>query len=167
MTKRAGATQQVKGPPGPGRRLTYRARADSVAAVRMKTSWQHPEKRLAAAARRRTLTEWRRVDLEEAEVARKNPARTASDLIPRVLVELKLEQRVAESQILKVWQQVIDPTLSAHAQPAGLFKGTLFVNVDSNVWLSEIVRYRRREILERLQHVVGKEMLQRISFRLG
>jgi len=39
--------------------------------------------------------------------------------------------------------------------------------VDSNVWLSEIVRYRRKEILDRLQHSFGTEMIQRISYRVG
>jgi hypothetical protein len=46
-------------------------------------------------------------------------------------------------------------------------KGTLFVNVDSSVWLSEIVRYRRKEILDRLQHSFGRDLIQRISFRVG
>ena len=60
-----------------------------------------------------------------------------------------------------------DPNIVAHAQPAGLCKGTLFVNVDSSVWLSEIVRYRRKEILDRLQHSFGREVIARISFRVG
>jgi predicted nucleic acid-binding Zn ribbon protein len=55
----------------------------------------------------------------------------------------------------------------AHAQPAGFAKGTLFVNVDSSVWLNEIVRYRRQEILERLQTALGKTVVQKISFRVG
>jgi hypothetical protein len=41
------------------------------------------------------------------------------------------------------------------------------VNVDSSVWLSEIVRYRRKEILDRLQHSFGSELIKRISFRIG
>ena len=61
----------------------------------------------------------------------------------------------------------MDPNITAHAQPANLRKGTLFVNVDSSVWLSEIVRYRRKEILDRLQHSFGKNLIQRISFRVG
>ncbi|MEK7780976.1 MAG: DUF721 domain-containing protein, partial [Verrucomicrobiota bacterium] len=62
---------------------------------------------------------------------------------------------------------LIDPNIVAHAQPVGLNKGTLFVNVDNSVWLSEIVRYKRKEILERLQHSFGREVIQRISFRVG
>jgi predicted nucleic acid-binding Zn ribbon protein len=62
---------------------------------------------------------------------------------------------------------LIDPNIVAHAQPTGVRKGTLFVTVDNSVWLSEIVRYRRKEILDRLQHSFGRELIQRISFRVG
>jgi predicted nucleic acid-binding Zn ribbon protein len=68
---------------------------------------------------------------------------------------------------VKVWTELLDPNVVAHAQPTGLRKGTLFVTVDSSVWLSEIVRYRRKEILERLQHAFGTNIVQRISFRVG
>ena len=118
-----------------------------------------------AAARGRALHEWRRVDWVGIETAWADKSLPAAQLVPGVLSGLKLEQRVAESQILQVWNRVIDPTTAAHATPVQLNKGTLFVNVDSSAWLSEIVRYRRREILERIQLVVGSEMVQRISFR--
>jgi hypothetical protein len=49
----------------------------------------------------------------------------------------------------------------------GLHKGTLFVNVDSSAWLDEIVRYRRKEILTRLQSAFGADRIARISFRTG
>jgi predicted nucleic acid-binding Zn ribbon protein len=107
------------------------------------------------------------VDLRPLEVAAASSARPAGDVMPQVLARLQLEQRVAESQIQNVWKRTIDPVITAHAQPAGLARGTLFVNVDSNTWLSEIVRYRRHEILERLQLAVGKAMVQKISFRIG
>jgi predicted nucleic acid-binding Zn ribbon protein len=61
----------------------------------------------------------------------------------------------------------MDPAVSGHAQPTGLRKGTLFVTVDSSPWLDEIVRYRRKEILDRLQHSFGRETIARISFRVG
>jgi len=71
------------------------------------------------------------------------------------------------AEIVRVWSRLLDPNLVAHAQPAGLRHGTLFVNVDSSVWLSEIVRYHRREILTRLQQAFGASTIARISFRLG
>jgi hypothetical protein len=41
------------------------------------------------------------------------------------------------------------------------------VAVDSSAWLSEIVRYRRKEILDRLQHSFGRDLISKISFRVG
>ena len=123
--------------------------------------------RQAEHARARALTEWRRIDLRPLETAARTATLSAGDVLPQVLARLRLEQRVAESQIQAVWKRTIDPVIAEHAQPVGLARGTLFVNVDSSTWLSEIVRYRRHEILERIQLVVGKAMVQKISFRVG
>ncbi len=118
-------------------------------------------------SRRQAITEWRRIDLTELEKAREIRGRAVGDVLPRVLQGLHLERKQAESQILEIWTRSLDPVITAHAQPTGLVKGTLFIAVDSNVWLDELNRYRRREILERLQHVLGRQVVQKISFRLG
>ena len=95
------------------------------------------------------------------------PARTPAAVIPNLMRDLRMEDRQAEAELVKVWNSLIDPTLTAHAQPANLHKGTLFVNVDSSAWLTEIVRYRRKEILDRLQHSFGSTRIRKISFRIG
>lgn len=92
-------------------------------------------------------------------------ARSTESLVSKVLGELRLDRRRSEIEILKVWNHLLDPNIVAHAQPTGLHNGTLFVAVDSSVWLSEIVRYRRKEILERLQQTFGRELIVKISFR--
>jgi hypothetical protein len=118
-------------------------------------------------ARQRALAQWRRWDWSEDEKARQRSARPASEVMPRVLSGLRIDTRQSETEILKVWNHQLDPNIVAHAQPTGIRKGTLFVTVDSSVWLDEIVRYRRREILERLQNSFGRELITRISFRTG
>jgi Protein of unknown function (DUF721). len=118
-------------------------------------------------AKQRVLAQWRGVDVTAIEIAQKVAARPASDLIPSVLSGFRIEQKRGEIEIVKVWNNLIDPNITAHAQPTSLHKGTLFVSVDNNVWLSEIVRYKRKEILERLQHSFGREVIKRISFRVG
>jgi len=119
------------------------------------------------AQRRRVLAQWRGTDLSPLEKALTNNSKTLGEIMPGVLSRLGLERKRAEAEVARVWNHLIDPTLTAHAQPTGLHKGTLFVTVDSSVWLDEIVRYRRREILERLQHSFGKDLISRISFRTG
>jgi len=118
-------------------------------------------------SRRRVLAQWRGVDLAPLETARAVRARRVGDVLPRVTKNLHMDQRRAEAEIVKVWNSLIDPNIVAHAQPTGVRKGTLFVNVDNSVWLSEIVRYRRKEILDRLKHSFGPNLIQRISFRVG
>jgi len=118
-------------------------------------------------ARQRVLAAWRGVDFEPLEKAQINRARPLAAVVPNVLGDFRIEQRRGDVEIRRVWTESIDPTIVAHAQPDRLHKGTLFVNVDSSVWLSEIVRYRRKEILDRLQHSFGRDRIQRLSFRIG
>ena len=115
----------------------------------------------------RALAAWRGIDLSAAETSRADRTKSAGAVMPRVLADLRIDRRRAEAEVVKVWSHLIDPAIVAHAQPTGLWKGTLFVTVDSNVWLAEIVRYRRREILERLQHSFGRELIAKISYRVG
>src|SRR5438093_624578 len=115
----------------------------------------------------RALAAWRGLDLSHLEKARQNPAQGIHDIMPRVLNGLRMDRRRAEAEIVRVWNHLIDPTIASHAQPSGLNKGTLFVTVDSSPWLDEIVRYRRKEILDRLQHSFGRDLIARISFRAG
>lgn len=113
------------------------------------------------------LAEWRGVDLGPIEQAARSSERQAGDLLAELLDRLAIPQRRAAAAVFKAWNQLLDPSVTAHAKPAGLRKGTLFVTVDSSVWLSEIVRYRQPEILERLQQCFGRELIARISFRIG
>ena len=117
--------------------------------------------------RQRVLAAWRGVDLAPAETARTDRAKPVSAVMPTLLKQLRIDNRRGEAEVVKVWNDLLDPNIVAHAQPANLHKGTLFVTVDSSVWLAEIVRYRRKEILDRLQHSFGKDLIARISFRLG
>ena len=118
-------------------------------------------------SRQRALAQWRGIDLAPLEKARALRAQPASAVMPRVLTELRIDRRRGEAEVVKVWNDLLDPNIVAHAQPTGLNKGTLFVTVDSSVWLSEIVRYHRKEILARLHHSFGRDFIARISFRVG
>src|SRR5258706_108885 len=48
-----------------------------------------------------------------------------------------------------------------------LRKGAPVADVGTRLGLSEIPLYRRKEILDRLQHSFGKTLIQKISFRIG
>jgi predicted nucleic acid-binding Zn ribbon protein len=118
-------------------------------------------------ARESVLAAWRGVDVTPLAIARKDSARSLGDMVDQVMKEAGLDRKRGEAEIVKVWNNLLDPLVTEHAQPDKVAKGTLFVNVDSSVWLDEIVRYRRKEILEQLQNSFGRTVIQRISFRIG
>jgi len=118
-------------------------------------------------SRQRALADLRGIDLGPLEKIRECPGKPVGAVMPQILSKLRMEKRQGEAEIIRVWKHLIDPTITEHAQPTGINKGTLFVTVDSSVWLDEIVRYRRKEILTLLQGSFGRELIQRISFRVG
>lgn len=120
-----------------------------------------------SSARERVLAQFRGINLGPLERSQTLRARQMSAVMPKVLSELRIDRRRTEAEVIKVWNHLLDPAITAHAQPTGLRNGTLFVSVDSSVWLSEIVRYRRKEILDRLQHSFGREFIAKISYRVG
>lgn len=107
------------------------------------------------------------MDLMPEEKAWAAKTVSTADVLPGVLKGIRIERRQSEAEIVRVWNHLVDPQVTAHAQPTGIAKGTLCVTVDSHVWLDDIVRYRRRDILTRLQNSFGKELITRISFRVG
>ena len=120
-----------------------------------------------ASPRQKALAALHGIDLAPLERMREPTGKPVGVHLPGLLKRLRLEQRQGETEIVRAWNQLLDPSLTAHAQPTGLNKGTLFVRVDNSVWLDEIVRYRRKEILDRLQLSFGRQLIQKISFRIG
>lgn len=121
--------------------------------------------RVELAARASALAAWRTHAWVQAE-SEFGVVQSAGDAVAAALGKLHLDRRRADSQITSLWPSVVDARTAAHCKPVGLVRGTLFVGVDSSAWLSEIVRYQRKEILERVQRVMGKETVKKISFRV-
>lgn len=117
--------------------------------------------------RDKVLAAWRGVNVAPLLKANARREKSAQALVEGAMKSLRMDRRQAEAEIVRVWTNLLDPRITAHAQPTGIHNGTLFVTVDSSTWLSEIVRYRRKEILDRLQNSFGRQMIQRISYRVG
>src|SRR6185436_19868304 len=80
--------------------------------------------------RQRGLAELHGIDLGPLERNR-HLAKPVAEVMPKVLSHLRMDRRRGEAEIVRVWNNLIDPTITAHAQPHGIAKGTLFVSVDS------------------------------------
>ena len=89
------------------------------------------------------------------------------EILPKVISKLGLAQKVKEVELLRDWQEIVGEAIARHSQPVTLDKGHLTVNVDSSPWLSELERYSKQKILEKVQARLGKKAVRRIRFRIG
>lgn len=90
-----------------------------------------------------------------------------SDIIPKVLREMGLAQKVKEAEIVRDWAIIVGDVVSKHCRPVELNKGFLTVNVDSSPWLNELHRFSKGLILQKLQERLGKKAVRDIRFRIG
>jgi len=117
--------------------------------------------------RSRVLALWRGCDWVALEREMEDRAVRVGDLLPQLLRKLDLPRRRVEREIFHVWDKLIDPRIREHAHPAAIRQGTLYIQVDSSVWLAELHRFHRQEILRRLQEAFGPELIREVRFRLG
>src|SRR2546428_13409960 len=87
--------------------------------------------------RQRVVAQWRGIDLAPLEKARARRAESVRAVLPKVLSDLRIDRRRAEAEVGKVWNDLLDPEVGAHAQPTGWGTGTLLVAVYSKLWLRE------------------------------
>jgi predicted nucleic acid-binding Zn ribbon protein len=96
-----------------------------------------------------------------------NPAHSTNKLVPAVMKQLGLEQRLQQSQVFYLWADIVGSDIARHAHPVSLRNGLLVVAVDHPVWLQELVRYDKAIILQKVRERIGKIAVRDICFRIG
>ncbi|MDD5556135.1 MAG: DUF721 domain-containing protein [bacterium] len=89
------------------------------------------------------------------------------EILAKVLKKLGLERRAREARIVTEWERLVGGRIAAHTRPAGIRGVTLIVHVDSSVWLSELQRYFKEGMLERIRGELGDSRIRDIRFRIG
>lgn len=89
------------------------------------------------------------------------------DIIPGILGRMGLTQRVKEASIVTDWEQIVGKIIAKHCQPVALDKAVLTVYVDSSPWLSELQRFSKNIILQKLQNKLGEKHVKDIKFKIG
>ena len=69
-------------------------------------------------------------------------------------------------RIWQVWEDAVGAIVARHAKPSWIKERCLRVRVSDPVWLQEL-RFQEHEIRERLNERLGKEVVQKIEFRMG
>ncbi len=89
-----------------------------------------------------------------------------SGVVPGLLKRLGLEERHWLDTLVQEWKEVVGEAVAAHARPGRLERKHLVVFVDSSVWLNELVRYGRSQLLSNLQKRYGADRIGSVSLQL-
>ena len=119
---------------------------------------------MTPALRAQVLREWQP---PPSDVGGSKTTRSANKLVPLVMKQLGLEQRLQQSQVFYLWTTIVGSDIARHAQPVSLRNGQLVVAVDHPVWLQELSRYHKPLILQKVQERVGKKAVRDLCFRIG
>lgn len=91
----------------------------------------------------------------------------APEIFSTVLKKLGLDDCIWFSEIEAEWPKIVGPTISKHAFPGRMNGTNLVIFVDSSVWLSELTRYSKKTITDKLQARFGKAKIGSISIQIN
>ena len=71
-----------------------------------------------------------------------------------------------DTEVWKVWEEVVGPVVSRHAQPSWLDDGCLRVVVSDPIWMQEL-RFSEDEIKRMINEKLGRRAVVKIEFKVG
>ncbi len=113
---------------------------------------------------RRLLTEWTGVDPFLSEL---KPSRDMREVVLRALRSLGLAERLQESTLGEIWEEMVGPVLAAHCRPGGVRRGALQVRVDHATWMHQIALIHKAHILQAVQQRMPHLKIKEINLRIG
>ncbi len=75
-------------------------------------------------------------------------------------------QRFQELKVFQLWNEAVGEEIGKNARPVSVNQGRLVVAVRNSIWLSEL-GFERQKLKKKLNRVLGKGIIQEISFRIG
>jgi predicted nucleic acid-binding Zn ribbon protein len=93
-------------------------------------------------------------------------AARVGDILGGLLRKLGLDEELAGQEAVSRWNEVVGERIAEVTRARGVSRGTLFVEVRSSAWLSEL-SLMRRDIMSRLNAGRSRGRIEKIVFVLG
>src|SRR3954453_21311636 len=90
-----------------------------------------------------------------------------SDLLPKLMQQLGLSERIREGEVMDAWKQIVGDFIAAHSAPVSLRAGVLFVRVLQPALHYQFEQISKAEILRKLKQRFGTKIIREIRFRVG
>ena len=102
------------------------------------------------------------------KIAPPSPAHVeeTADVVMRVMKNIGLESRTWEERLQKEWIDLVGAQIGRNARPGRMNNKILYIFVNHSIWLDEITRYSKKEILHKLQDRFGANTITDIKVTL-
>jgi len=89
-----------------------------------------------------------------------------SDVVLRVMKNMGLESRTWEERLQNEWIDLVGTQIAKNARPGRMNNKILHIFVNHSIWLDEISRYSKKDILHKLQERFGADTIADIKVAL-
>ena len=90
----------------------------------------------------------------------------AGRILDRLTTKMGIASRLEKEKAVVLWEEAVGRNIARRAKAISIRGGTLFVKVENSAWLQELVLLKEG-IIEKVNTVVGKEIVKDIIFRIG
>ena len=116
------------------------------------------------ALRAKAIAEWR--GLSEKKT-RPDSWVAPGDLLPKLMKELGLSERLHETEVFDAWKQIVGDFIAGHSAPVSLKAGVLYVRVLQPSLHYQFETISKAEILRKLKQRFGAKVIRDLRFRVG
>ena len=88
------------------------------------------------------------------------------DIIPGVMKKIGIHGRMHEAAMMEEWPRLVGPQLAGHTRPGKLEHEVLTVFVDHSAWLSELSRYGKKQLVDKLNKRFGAGWIKSIHLSI-
>jgi predicted nucleic acid-binding Zn ribbon protein len=86
-------------------------------------------------------------------------------VLESVLKENNFEEEIETYKIFSVWEEIAGSQVAAHARPVRINQGTLYIEVDDPLWLTQL-RYMKLDILRKIERGLKAGLFTELKFFL-
>lgn len=101
------------------------------------------------------------------EERKPSPPQHVKETIQKVLEEAREKSGAENDLLMEAWNTIIQREIKQHATITRFQNGTLFLNIDTSVWMYEIENKYKKKILASLQNKLGKNVIKKIVLNIG
>ncbi|MBI5804512.1 DUF721 domain-containing protein [candidate division TA06 bacterium] len=87
-------------------------------------------------------------------------------ILDRLLKNLEIDKKVDEGQALLIWAEAAGPKMAVRTRAESVYRGRMTVLAQNPAWVQECT-FMRIQIKDKLNKMLGREIIKEIVFRVG